>query len=324
MKKIFIMLLMFSIFPFSIKAYNIDTKGMNSDIAKLLKELEEDWPNGLDEGRLEVVRQAGLLIGKGTKYVWGGGHNGLCAIGVPYGLDCSGYVSLMFNRAGVKDVACGWTTADFATTSSFYNISESNLRPGDIALNYDTTSENNHVGIFVGRKNGQNIWFHSSTYNGVSGPQVRYGNVNFAVFKSYSKWNEIHVSGTNSGIGGELGGRLDDPYYNMSLNSSNDFKCENIFYTISNSGVKEEKTFKKILDGVFNAITLMAPVIAIVLTVLVYFKIITNSNSDSIKKANVRMIKRMIIAIIIAFLPFLLQLLFNIFGLYDLSNCGIS
>ena len=30
------------------------------------------------------------------------------------------------------------------------------------------------------------------------------------------------------------------------------------------------------------------------------------------------------ISLIIIFIPFILELLFNIFGLYDLSNCGIS
>ena len=328
MKKILAVLVAIIIIPKMVFAYSVDTSGMSSDIANLINELEDTWPVGLDEGRIEVIRQAGLMINKGTKYLWGGGHSGVCETGTPDGLDCSGYVSLVFHRAGVNDVECGWTTGSFATSSSFYNINESNLRPGDIALNNDTTSSSNHVGIFVGRKNGKNIWFHSSTYNGVSGPQVREGNGNFAVFKSYSKWNEVHVnssSGPNTGIGGELGGSLIDPFDGYKLIGSTDnFTCENIFYTVNSDGSKSEKSLKIILDGIFALMKILAPVITIVLTVIDYIKSLTNNSSESIKKANIRMVKRVAITILVVFLPYLLELLFNIFGLYDLSNCGIS
>ena len=324
MKKIFLILLMLFIFPKVSYAYDVNTKGMSNDIASLIKSLEKNWPSGLDEGRLEVIRQAGLMINKGTTY---GGHTGICYTNTPPELDCSAYVSLAFHRAGVTEVGCDWFTGSYNSSSSFETINQSDLRPGDIGLNNSTQSTDNHVGIYVGKRNGNNIWFHSSSYNGVSGPQVREGNGNFAVFRRYKKWNEIHVSSSasesNTGIGGELGGRLDDPYMNFSLNTSNDFTCENIFYTMTN-GTKQEKTLKKILDWLFNMIIILAPVIAIALTIIDYVKIITNNSSDGFKKANIKMIKRMAIAILIVFLPFLLQTLFNIFGLYDLSNCGIS
>ncbi len=325
-KKIVLFIILLLIVPKITYAYSIDTFGMEEDVGTLLEDLEENWPPGLDEGRLEVIRQAGLLINKGTKYVWGGGHSGVCETGIPYGLDCSGYVSLVFHRAGVYDVECGFTTADFASSSAFENINQSDLRPGDIALNNNTNSESNHVGIFIGRKDGNNIWFHSSNNNGISGPQVRYGNGNFKVFKRYNKWNEVHISSDsyNTGIGGELGGSLIDPYPNYNLLSLNDsFSCENIFFKMNSDGSKSPKTLKKILDGIFSLIKIFAPVLAIVLTIIDYMKIITNNSSDGFKKANIRMIKRLGIAIGIVFLPFLLQLLFNLFGLYDLNNCGI-
>ena len=92
---------------------------------------------------------------------------------------------------------------------------------------------------------------------------------------------------------------------------------------MNSDGSKSPKTLKKILDGIFSLIKIFAPVLAIVLTIIDYMKIITNNSSDGFKKANIRMIKRLGIAIGIVFLPFLLQLLFNLFGLYDLNNCGI-
>lgn len=322
MKKILFIIGLLFIFPFNALAYNINTSQMNSDIANLLEELEQDWPSGLDEGRIEVVRQAGLMIGKGTKYVYGGGHTGQCETGIPYGLDCSGYVSLAFHRAMVNDVACGWTTESFNSSNDFYNINESDLRPGDIGLN--NSGNGVHVGIYVGRKDGNNIWFHSSSTSSASGPQVRVGNGRFQHFRSYAHWNEIHVSSSssNSGIGGELGGLLTDVYPNINPLSQNNYDCHTIFYNVSN-GVPEESTLKKVLNGIFNLMIILAPVLAIVLTIIDYIKIITNNSSDGLKKANLRMIKRIVIAILVVFLPFLLEMLFNIFGLYDLSNCGI-
>ena len=208
MKKILIILLMLIIFPRVSYAYDVNTKGMSNDIASLIKNLESSWPTGLDEGRLEVIRQAGLMINKGTVY---GGHTGICYTNTPPSLDCSAYVSLAFHRAGVTEVECKWFTGSYNSSSSFETINQSDLRPGDIGLNNSTQSTDNHVGIYVGKKNGNNIWFHSSRVNGVSGPQVREGNGNFTVFKRYKKWNEVHVnsssSETNTGIGGELGGR---------------------------------------------------------------------------------------------------------------------
>ncbi len=323
---IIFILLLFLTFPLKTLAYKVNTEGMSSDVANLIEELENDWPSGLDEGRLEVIRQAGLMIGKGTIYAWGGGHTGTCETGTPYGLDCSGYVSLAFNRAGVKDVACGWTTADFNTSNTFDLINENNLRPGDVGLNNDTVSSYNHIGIFVGQKNGVNIWFHSSNYNGVSGPQIREGNGNFRVFRSYNNWNEVKVNNdaNNSNIGGELGGRLTDDYPDITMiNTSNDFNCETVFYTVSN-GVSEETTLKKILNGIFGLIKIIAPIIAIVFSIIDYLKILVNNNSDGFRKTNIKTFKRIILAILVFFIPNLLELLFNIFGLYDLSNCGIS
>ena len=55
-----------------------------------------------------------------------------------------------------------------------------------------------------------------------------------------------------------------------------------------------------------------------------YIKAIASSNADDMKKANQRTIKRLIVGLIVFFLPFLLEILFELFGLYDLSTCGVG
>ena len=49
-----------------------------------------------------------------------------------------------------------------------------------------------------------------------------------------------------------------------------------------------------------------------------------DATDDEVKKANKRTIKRVAVGLVIFFLPFLLDILFEIFGLVDASRCGIG
>ena len=116
------------------------------------------------------------------------------------------------------------------------------------------------------------------------------------------------------------GGSTKDIYENGFVDttkSDNNFKCETIL--IKANG--EATEFKKILDGFFGIMQFLAPVIAIVLTIIDYMK--SMSNGDT-KKANKRTIIRVFIAVLVVFLPLLLDLLFHLFGLYDISTCNIG
>ena len=116
-------------------------------------------------------------------------------------------------------------------------------------------------------------------------------------------------------------GTLKDPYENGYVSSNSkekDFTCQTIL--IKENG--EPTEFKKILDSFFGIIQLLAPLIAIVLTIIDYYK--TLISSENTKKVNSRTIKRIVIATLIVFLPLLLDLLFHMFGSYDLSTCKIG
>ncbi len=324
MKKILFLLVVF-LLPFCVYAVSIDVSGMNDDIASLLTSLSDDWPSNMDSGRLSVIREAGLMIGKGTTYLWGGGHTNGCIEGVPQYLDCSGYVSLAFHRGGALDVACGIDTNSFIHDGLFEEISESELRPGDIALNNGGSGE--HIGLYIGKKNGLNMYFHSSNHNGVSGPQVREGNGYFTYFMRYKNWNEVHYSAPevgNDGVGGEITGSLKDPYPNFNLAlTTGDFTCENIFYGVTKDGTKEEKNLKKILDMIFRVMIVLGPVLLIALTISDFARALS-LNKDDLKKVFKKTLKRLVILVILIMIPLIINLLFQLFGLYDLSNCGIS
>ena len=78
------------------------------------------------------------------------------------------------------------------------------------------------------------------------------------------------------------------------------------------------------LQDIFNLIKFAAPALVIVLSLIDYLGAIAKSNDDEVEKATRRTIKRAIVGLLIFFLPFLLDILFNVFHLTDISRCGIG
>lgn len=118
------------------------------------------------------------------------------------------------------------------------------------------------------------------------------------------------------------GSKEDEVIEYPPLETNDKTDCETLFYYINESGQQTETELKKILDTLFLLIKISAPVIAIALSIMDYIKAILDTNN--LKKANQRTIKRMGIAIAIAFLPYILDVVFRLFGLYDLGRCGIG
>ncbi len=79
-----------------------------------------------------------------------------------------------------------------------------------------------------------------------------------------------------------------------------------------------------ILNDVFFVIKLATPILVIVLSTIDYIKALVSSNADEIKKTNKRTVMRVVIGLIVFFLPYLLELIFHLFGLYDINIGGIG
>ena len=137
----------------------------------------------------------------------------------------------------------------------------------------------------------------------------------------------IEISGNEINLDTEeeqfTGGRESDPFKNYSLIvNSNDFNCKAILVDI-NTG--ELNNLGKLLQDIFTIIKIMGPVLAICLSVIDFIKTLSsNEPGKEQKKALKRTVIRLAIAIILLFLPYLLDLLFHSFGLYDISRCGIE
>ncbi len=131
---------------------------------------------------------------------------------------------------------------------------------------------------------------------------------------------------TNDGTGSMYvgGGRTVDPYPNVFADIDIFIRdsegCGTVF--IDEFGNYTE--LHEFMEELFNLIKIITPIIVIALSTFDYIKAISLSNADEMKKANARTIKRLIVGLCIFFLPYLLEILFELFGLYDISTCGIG
>ncbi len=139
--------------------------------------------------------------------------------------------------------------------------------------------------------------------------------------KGGSGGNVIGNTQTQSGFSS---GRFVDPYPNLfgktELNSYETKGCGTLFFDDYGNATE----LKKILDDIFSFGRILIPVIIILLVTIDYVKAIVSSNADALKKTNQLAIRRAMIGLILFFLPYFLDLLFHLFGLYDMSRCGIG
>ena len=145
--------------------------------------------------------------------------------------------------------------------------------------------------------------------------------------KNQGIWSIVPTICSSSGSSTDVGGgELVDPYPNWGdifpgfEPVDNEGGCSTIF--VSSDG--SYTALYDFMQDLFGLIKIAAPALVIILSTIDYIKAITNSNADEMKKANGRTIKRLIIGLIIFFLPFILDILFELLGLYDLSRCNIG
>lgn len=78
------------------------------------------------------------------------------------------------------------------------------------------------------------------------------------------------------------------------------------------------------LQELFTMIKIATPALVIILSTIDYLGAIAKSDDSEIKKATNRTIRRVIIGLLIFFLPFLLDIIFDVFDLTDVSRCQIG
>ena len=86
--------------------------------------------------------------------------------------------------------------------------------------------------------------------------------------------------------------------------------------------VSNEDSVAWLLQKLFNYIKVLGPSLTIILSSIDYIKAIVLSDEKQVRKVNSNFVKRMIAAVLLFFIPTLVEVIFNILGIT--TDCGIS
>lgn len=128
-------------------------------------------------------------------------------------------------------------------------------------------------------------------------------------------------TGSNGSSSSSSNGHIFSDVSTINTIDTKNVNCKNIFTDTSTGNLNG---LGESLQMLFNIIKIAAVGITIILSSIDYIKAITAHDDSELKKANQRTIKRVIIGAAIFFLPFILDILFHLFGLYDISTCNIG
>ena len=102
----------------------------------------------------KIINEARAYKGK-IPYKWGGkAENGKIPAD---GMDCSGFVDYVVKKATGKPGGVG----TYGLRDNCTPVSKNDLQPGDLAFRFGA-GDDRHVGIYVGKKNGQMMFIHEN------------------------------------------------------------------------------------------------------------------------------------------------------------------
>lgn len=122
----------------------------------------------------------------------------------------------------------------------------------------------------------------------------------------------------------DLKAQVDLAFNNLKSNIqiNQDFKTGECDSYLGNPEAKGSPAYY--LQFVFNLIKYAAIIILFVFSIVEMFKAVASSNQDALKKALQATVKRLLIVVVIFFLPSLIKFLLTVLGAYSPSTCGIS
>lgn len=84
----------------------------------------------------------------------------------------------------------------------------------------------------------------------------------------------------------------------------------------------EPGDFANYLQQIFNVFKYLAPTLVIVLTIMDFIKVVASQDKDALVKAGKKAGMRLILAIVLFFIPNLINFFFHLIGFY--GTCGIG
>ena len=93
--------------------------------------------------------------------------------------------------------------------------------------------------------------------------------------------------------------------------------CEGYFGSVDD----EDSLMHLLVVQIFRPIKWLVPILLLVFTTLDFSKVVFTDSKDGMEKAKKNFIKRAIIAVVIFFIPTLLELVFEIFNNHSINEC---
>lgn len=108
-----------------------------------------------------------------------------------------------------------------------------------------------------------------------------------------------------------------------SLDNNNKVDCQSLIGTVSDDG-SDNGSLAWILNKLLKYIKIIGPIIVLLLSSYEFLMAIISNNDDNMKKAQNRLIKRIILAVALFLIPSIVSLLLNIFGFNGDGICIVS
>lgn len=86
--------------------------------------------------------------------------------------------------------------------------------------------------------------------------------------------------------------------------------------------VNDDESVAWLIQKILDYLKILGPSLAVVLSSIDFAKAIVSSDEENMKKTQIRFKNRMIAAVLVFFIPFLVEVMLNLLGIT--ANCGIS
>lgn len=136
--------------------------------------------------------------------------------------------------------------------------------------------------------------------------------------------NSSNSSGSSSGHGSESYSKPDSELTTDDLKDDFDFSddvqdCNSLL-----GSTQDEESVAWLLQQILNYVKILGPILVVILSSLDFAKAIVASDDDNMKKAEKKLVIRLILAVALFLIPTLVSVLLNIFGITTDQICALS
>ena len=86
----------------------------------------------------------------------------------------------------------------------------------------------------------------------------------------------------------------------------------------------DENSVAWLLQKILNYIQILGPLLVVILSSIDFAQVIIHSDDDALAKAKKKLVIRLVLALALFFIPYIVKTLLNVFGLSTDATCGLG